>query len=148
MDALDILKTDHDRVKSLYEQLKKISGRQEQVLLFESIRNELQIHTRIEESVFYPAFKNYPDFKDIIDQSYEEHRQVRDLLKNAQTQPQGGQDLLNQVETLMSHVEQHVQEEETELFPMVRKIMKRSEREKLGRHLQAAKSEAAGSVAA
>jgi hemerythrin superfamily protein len=144
MDALDLLKADHERVKSLYEQFKSENGRQQQILLFENIRNELLAHAQIEETVFYPAFKNYPDFKQIIDQSYADHQKVKNELKAISALPDNSPELVNKVETVMADVQKHINDEEGELFAMVRKIMRRNEREQLGRHLQAAKQEASG----
>jgi hemerythrin superfamily protein len=134
MDALDVLKSDHERVSSLYRQI-KAAGSADRAMLLDQIKNELLIHTHIEESVFYPAFKNYPDCQDIVARSYNEHREIKSLLGNVDA---GRPDLLDEV---MSKVQAHVQEEEGEFFVKVRKIMKRSERETLGRHLLAAKSE-------
>jgi iron-sulfur cluster repair protein YtfE (RIC family) len=147
MDALDLLKSDHERVKALYGQFKNSSGRQQQILLFDNIRNELEAHTAMEETVFYPAVGKYPEISGMIEHSYKEHQEVKTLLNEINTLPDGSADLALKVDTLMKNVEHHVQEEETELFPLVRKVMKRAERENLGRHMQAAKPELPGIAA-
>lgn len=136
MDALDVLKSDHEKVRSLYEQIKTDSA---PTGLMAQLREELTRHARIEETVFYPAFKNYPEFRGILGNSYADHREIKNRLRQLED---NGVDL-PALEMLMSKVEEHAQEEERTLFPMVRKLMKRSEREVLGRHLIAAKSESA-----
>ena len=139
MDALDLLKADHQRVNSLFEQFQSENGRQQKRALFEAIRNDLEAHTSVEESVFYPAFKNYPDFQNLIAASYEEHDEVKSLLTEIEQLGTGSLELDSRVSILMEKVERHVQKEDTELFPMVRRIMRRAERERLGRHMEAIK---------
>jgi hemerythrin superfamily protein len=136
MDALDVLKSDHEKVRSLYEQIKAGSESGMRSGLMAQLRVELNTHARIEETVFYPAFKNYPEFRGILGDAYADHREIKNLLR--QMDESSG---LQGLDELMSKVESHVKEEENDLFPMVRKLMKRSEREVLGRHLIAAKSE-------
>lgn len=139
MDALDVLKSDHEKVRSLYDQIKAGVESSAQSGLMAQLRSELTTHTRIEETVFYPAFKNYPEFRGILGDSYADHREIKNRLR----QLEDGSKDLSGLEALMNNVEKHVLEEESKFFPMVRKLMKRSERETLGRHLLAAKSERA-----
>lgn len=143
MDALDILKSDHERMNSLYDQLKTASVAQERKKLFGQLHSELLAHTQVEETVFYPAFKNYPDFQSILSDSYEDHRNIRNRLKKVSDD---GIEDTQEIDSIMRLVTDHFEREENELFPMVRKLMKRSERETLGRHLQAAKSEPAAAA--
>lgn len=146
MDALDLLKSDHDRVSSLYEQFKAETNQRQQETLFETIREELFTHTRVEETVFYPAFKNYPEFSDLLSSAYEDHRAVRDQLNRIELGGEAAVDLKLQVSAVMDDVIEHVRKEESVLFPMVRKLMKRAEREVLGRHIQAAKQDGAAAA--
>ena len=139
MDALELLKSDHERVSSLYDRLKSEPSPRGRASLFETLRNELLIHTRAEETVFYPAFKNYPDFSSLLADSYESHRDLKRILK--EIDPAHDATLLERVDAVMEIVQAHVREEEGEFFPKVRQLMKRGEREALGRHLLAAKSE-------
>lgn len=138
MDALDVLRSDHEKVRSLYEQIKSGGEAGTQTRLMAQLREELDTHARIEETVFYPAFKNYPEFRGILGDAYADHREIKNLLR----QIDDARDF-NGLDALMGKVDTHVKDEESALFPMVRKLMKRSEREVLGRHLIAAKSERA-----
>ncbi len=54
MDALELLKQDHAKVKELLETAESAQGK-ERTAIFEKIKNELETHARIEENVFYPA---------------------------------------------------------------------------------------------
>jgi hemerythrin superfamily protein len=138
MDALDLLKSDHDRVRSIYEQIKAVTEPGERTGLLAQLRDELLKHARIEETVFYPAFKNYPEFQGLLADSYEDHRTIKNQLRQLSEAKDTD---LARIEALMRQVDEHVREEEDSFFPKVRKMMKRSEREVLGRHLLAAKDD-------
>lgn len=142
MDALDLLKSDHDRVKNLFQQALDNHGSPQFTSLIRQIKNELEAHTRVEEQVFYPAFANYPEFKELLGRSYQEHRFISDLARHLSLAPDSdpistSNEWNRRIRDLFESVSQHVLEEEKEFFPRVRKIMKRSEREQLGRHIQA-----------
>ncbi len=143
MDALELLKIDHDKVKFLFKQVGTASSVKEKRGLFNRIFDELTVHSHIEKTVLYPAFTKYPEFKNIIDRSYYEHQQADNLLMEIEKLDQQSPELSSKLDQLIQSVTQHVEEEENELFPMIRKTMRRPEREALGRHLQAAKSEQA-----
>jgi hemerythrin superfamily protein len=55
MDALELLKTDHKKVKELFKKAEGNQNEKQQKQLFEQIKTELETHTHIEETVFYPA---------------------------------------------------------------------------------------------
>ena len=58
MNALDLLSQDHKKVKGLFEQAEKADEKQ-QKKIFDQIKQELETHTRIEETVFYPAMQEH-----------------------------------------------------------------------------------------
>jgi iron-sulfur cluster repair protein YtfE (RIC family) len=140
MDALELLKADHDKVKNLCERVQSSETPEEKRRLFRDIRQELELHTHIEETVFYPAFAKYDEFKDTVRHAIEEHQKIKDLIREISGERDNRQ-LEMKLDQLIENFERHVQEEENEFFPNIRKMLKRPEREVLGRHLQAAKSE-------
>ena len=81
MDAITLLKTDHDKVKKLLTELESTTERGEKTRseLFATIKAELTVHEIIEEEIFYPELKAHPKAKDIVLEGFEEHHVV-DLL--------------------------------------------------------------------
>ncbi|ALA58771.1 hemerythrin domain-containing protein [Nitrospira moscoviensis] len=65
-DAVEILKADHEKVMALFKQYQSASGG-DQVSLAKQIFNELDIHTAIEEELFYPALREQADLKEIAE---------------------------------------------------------------------------------
>src|SRR5262249_10442405 len=58
MNALELLKQDHQKVKGLFQEIRKSSDRSRQKELFDKIDTELEMHTHIEETTFIPRLKN------------------------------------------------------------------------------------------
>src|SRR4051794_4128620 len=79
LDVLDWLEKDHIRIEMLFLRWRftKVNGRS---LIFESIKKELQSHSDLEETLFYPACEKILELKDLITESYEEHNQYKVLM--------------------------------------------------------------------
>jgi hemerythrin superfamily protein len=142
MDALELLKKDHRAVKDLFKQAKTNKDEKQQNRLFEQIKTELETHTRIEESVFYPAMAERDELKDMVLESLEEHKQVKTLLREMESLVSNSEKFEPKLKVLMENVEHHAEEEEEgNMFPKVLKLFDKSELEKLGEQLEAAKRE-------
>jgi hemerythrin superfamily protein len=140
MDALELLKQDHAKVKKLFEQAESADDR-EQKTIFAQIKTELEIHTQIEESVFYPAMQRYDELKEMVVESLEEHNNVKTLLQEMATLSDS-EDFQDKLEELIDNVEHHAEdEEEGKMFPKVRELVSANELQKLGAQLQAAKGQ-------
>jgi hemerythrin superfamily protein len=140
MDALELLKKDHQKVKQLLTQAKETEDRKEQRQLFKEIRAELDTHARIEESIFYPAVAEHEELKETILESIEEHKQVKTLLREMARLGSTSEKFKAKLKVLADNVEHHAEEEEEQvMFPKVRKLMNSSELGELGEELEAAK---------
>ena len=140
MDALELLEQDHAKVKELFEQAED-ADQKEQRAIFRQIKTELETHTHIEESVFYPAMQRYNELKDMVAESLEEHSRVKTLLKEMDAMS-GSEDFEDKLEELIDNVEHHAEdEEESKMFPKVRELVSAAELDKLGAQLQAAKGQ-------
>ena len=119
-DVTELLKADHDRVDELFEKVKaNADGDNKDV--FQTIRQELELHTHVEEQIFYPNLLENGDeeLQKIVREGLEEHGQVKTLL--TEMGPMSGDDekFKAKLQVLMENVEHHVEEEEREMFPMV-----------------------------
>jgi len=139
MNALDLLSQDHKKVKGLFEQAEKADEKQ-QKKIFEQIKQELETHTRIEETVFYPAMQEYDELKDMVLESLEEHKQIKTLLKEMDNLSSDSEKFEPKLKVLQENVQHHAEEEEEgKMFPKVRKILNSEELEELGAELEEAK---------
>lgn len=141
MDILDYLKTDHERVKTLFNDFQRSHDPQRRRQLLNEIRVSLQGHLEIEETVFYPAFSNYPEFKDLLSSSYADHNSVKDLWNQMKSTDTKTPEFEQRFRAMIEEVEQHIAREEQEFFPKVRHVLNRPEREKMGRLVQTIRPE-------
>ncbi len=140
MDALELLKKDHQIVKGLFAQVKETDDKNKQKQLFKEIKTELDTHARIEETVFYPALQEHEELKKMVFESIEEHRQVKTLLRELSKATPGGDKFKAKLKVLNDNVEHHAEEEEEgKMFPKVRNVFDRATLEQLGEELEGAK---------
>ena len=109
MDAFELLKTDHKRVAAIFEKLeptteRALKTRQE---LFEKLNEELTVHAAIEEKFLYPVLKDEKDTHDIAFEAVEEHRIVKELLKELQALPPDSPEWTAKLTVLKENVEHH-----------------------------------------
>jgi hemerythrin superfamily protein len=139
MNALEILTTDHKNVKRLFKNAEGTTHKQ-QLKIFERIKDELETHTHIEETVFYPAIAKIAELEDMVLESLEEHKQVKTLLRDMEKLTADSEKFEPKLKVLMENVEHHaVEEEEEKMFPKIRKHMDDRTLEQLGAKLEAAK---------
>lgn len=141
MDALELLKEDHQKVKELFEEAEGTEDQKEKTKIFSEIQAELETHARIEETVFYPAMEKREELKDMVLESIEEHKQIKTLLKEIDGLKSDSEKFEPKLAVLMENVEHHAEEEEEDkMFPKVREIFSQEELEELGQELEAAKN--------
>jgi hemerythrin superfamily protein len=142
MNALELLKQDHQKVKGLFQEVRKGSDRNRQKELFDKIDTELEIHTHIEETVFYPAIEAHEELKEMVAEAMEEHQEAKMLLEELEELGADNHDFGSKLQQLMEAVEHHVEEEEGEMFPKIREVFDQNELEQLGEELESAKGTA------
>jgi hemerythrin superfamily protein len=141
MDALELLKEDHQKVKELFEEVEETEDQKEKTRIFSEIQAELETHARIEETVFYPAMEQHEELKDMVLESIEEHRQIKTLLKEIDNLKSDSEKFEPKLSVLMENVEHHAEEEEEgKMFPKIREICSQEDLEKLGEELEAEKN--------
>jgi hemerythrin superfamily protein len=140
MDALELLKQDHQKVKELFKQGQQTENRKEQKQIFKEIKSELETHARIEETIFYPAMEEHEELKDMVLESLEEHKQMKTVLRELSRLSANSERFKPKFKVLKDNVEHHaVEEEEGKMFPKIRDLIDRTELQQLGQELEAAK---------
>jgi hemerythrin superfamily protein len=142
MNALEVLKQDHQKVKGLFQEARQGTDRNKRKELFDKIDTQLEIHTHIEETVFYPAIEEHEEFKDMVAEALEEHQEAKMLLDELAELGADNHDFSSKLQQLMEAVEHHVEEEEGEMFPKIREVFDEDELEQLGQELESAKGTA------
>ncbi|MFB8237557.1 hemerythrin domain-containing protein [Kitasatospora purpeofusca] len=145
MDAIVLLKDDHKTVEKLFKGFEKAGDHAyaEKRKIVDQVIEELTVHAVIEERVFYPAAREAaPDTKDHVLESIEEHHVVVWMLSELSGMDPKDERFDAKMTVLMENVRHHVEEEEKDWFPEVRKAMGRNRLVELGEQLQEAKETA------
>jgi hypothetical protein len=150
MDAFELLKKDHKKVSGIFEKLdttteRGVKTREE---LFTQLKQELDVHSRIEETVLYPILKLAKETEDITLEAYEEHNVVKQLLSELDALSKDDETWGAKFTVLKENVEHHVEEEEGEMFKKARKVLSQEQIDELGAQLEAAKQEEKKALAA
>jgi hemerythrin superfamily protein len=147
MNAIDLLRKDHEAVRGLFQALRAApkDSVDERTRLLEQIARELQVHSAIEEEIFYPAYKQVVgegDKEALYFEALEEHRAVGDMILPDLLATDPGTDRFNgRAKVLRELVEHHAREEETEMFPVAEKLLGAELLEQLGQAMAVRKSE-------
>jgi hemerythrin superfamily protein len=129
-DALALIKSDHARVKDLFRRYKGLGDRalKSKTQTMQRIVTELSVHASVEEQVFYPDVKRrVPGSKRLVDHGLDEHQELKKTLARLQHMSPDSPEFDAVMRKVMSDVTEHVKEEESELFPKVRKAMSKQE---------------------
>ncbi|MCP1456809.1 hemerythrin domain-containing protein [Pseudomonas kilonensis] len=146
MNAIDLLKADHERVKAILTQLSESTERavKKRTDLLAKLEMEISIHTRLEEEILYPAFKQAggKDEAEMYYEAKEEHRTVDslvlpDLKATDPTQPE----FAGRVKVVKELLEHHIEEEEKEMFPHAKKLLGKAKLDVLGADMETMKAQ-------
>ena len=142
MDAFELLMNDHRRVSEIFDRMESgdSSLRRE---LFPRLKQELDVHAHVEETILYPALKERAETRDLATHAYAEHNEVKQLLDELQAGLTGTDDGAwgTKLSKLRQSVEHHVQEEEGEMFTRARAALADDQIAQLGRRMAEAKQQ-------
>jgi hemerythrin-like domain-containing protein len=138
MNAIDLLEQQHREVEELFEELEGAgeNAKKTKERVCQELADALAVHAEIEEKLFYPESKQ-ENTEDILRESLEEHLSMKRLLADILEGEVEDDQFDARITVLKEQVEHHVEEEEKELFPKVRKALSREELDDLGTRMQA-----------
>src|SRR6187551_1269387 len=121
MTAIEMLKMQHREVAALFDKLEAAASAGQRRELFNAIADALAVHATIEERHFYPAVKNKATDEMLLE-AVEEHLEIKRAIAELLQLDAGDKTFAAQAMMLRDEVEQHVEEEESELFPAVEEL--------------------------
>jgi hemerythrin superfamily protein len=118
--ATQLLKKDHAAVKKLLAEFGRTPARapRRRQALVDRIAKELEIHSKIEEEIFYPAVKRVPRGRGLVTEAEAEHKKVDSLVAEAQGSAMTTDEVAQKVREIRDAVLHHATEEEREMFPV------------------------------
>ena len=145
MNAIELLKEDHRKVKKLLDEVastteKGVKTRED---LYRRIKQEMEIHEALEEEIFYPALKEHSEAREVVLEGYEEHDVVDRLLGELGELDVGDETWGPKAKVMKENVEHHIEEEEEEMFEKAQDIFDPETLEALGRRMADRKAQLA-----
>ena len=151
MDALSLLIADHNRVRGLFARFQAAEEEKDSAQMMElaaKIIVELDVHTTIEEEIFYPGVHDTSEeIGEVVDEGVEEHHVVKLLMAEIKQMEDGSDEWVAKMAVLIENVEHHAEEEEKEMFPPLRNKMP-TELEAMTEQLEARKKQLGAPVLA
>ena len=111
-DAIALLKADHRQVEEWFEQFEKARDADRKQKLATKICTALKVHTTIEEEIFYPAFLEATDEKDLHHEAEVEHNGAKNLIGEIEASSPDDDYFEAKVTVLSEMIKHHVKEEE------------------------------------
>ena len=111
-DAIALLKADHRQVEEWFSQFDKSNSKSKKQQLAASICEALTVHTTIEEEIFYPAFLEATEDKDLHHEAVVEHDGAKKLIAQIQKMSASDDYFDAKVTVLSEMIKHHVKEEE------------------------------------
>jgi hemerythrin-like domain-containing protein len=143
VDAIELLKEDHRNVEKIFKEFEKLqeddTDDESKRALVERACAALTVHTRIEEEIFYPAVRDVLRDEILGEEALVEHSTAKDLIANLEALEPGEPFYDATFTVLAEYVKHHVKEEETEMFPQVKKA--RLDLNELGAQMKQRKDE-------
>jgi hemerythrin superfamily protein len=140
MNAHDLLKQDHRKVKDLFQRFEDSEDDQTKQSIANQVVRELEVHTRIEEEIYYPAVREQGE-QEMIQEAEEEHN-LADILAGQLAGMEAPDPEFDAKFTVLAEsVSHHIDEEEGEMFPKVEDKLGEDKLSDLGQRMAQRKEE-------
>jgi iron-sulfur cluster repair protein YtfE (RIC family) len=142
-----MLRNDHQTVQAVLERIIG-SGRGAKKTredLFAKLKDELEIHTRFEEEVFYPTFrddKNDKEAKQEVKAALDEHKEAKKMLAHLEKMDKTSDEFVETLKQLKDTLEHHIHDEEDEIFPQAHEAVSAEEAEDMAKRYAEMKKKA------
>ena len=123
-DAIAMLTADHRQVRALFQQYADTPDPYLKQIIAEHVFAELTLHMLLEETVFYPAVAEQTDEegKGLVSEALQDHQQLRELMATLQETDDDAA-FETRFQALRDHMDQHVEDEETTIFPEAAEVL-------------------------
>jgi len=120
-EAIAFLRAEHKLIREFFKEYEKTCSSFRKKKIVEILCRELGIHVRIEEEIFYPAFKKALKAKEIIAEATVEHATLKGLIAQVEGVEPDGEMFDAKIKVMSEYVKHHFKEEQNEIFPKARK---------------------------
>jgi hemerythrin superfamily protein len=117
--ATQLIKRDHKKVEGLFEKFDKAKNSGAKQRVCEQVIEELEVHAKIEEEIFYPAVRKHLGEEELLEDAKQEHQQAKQIMAELKKANPEDEEFDSKFAELVECIQHHVEEEEGELLPKV-----------------------------
>jgi hemerythrin-like domain-containing protein len=126
--VLDSMRREHRHLRSLFAALDEATDGPERVRCFALLAHELVLHRRLEDEIFYPAFRRAVEGRaeEMLFHEAMQERHIADvLLEELRASDPSTADFTAKAKVLQELVTAHLTHEERRIFPLAKREMTR-----------------------
>jgi hemerythrin-like domain-containing protein len=140
MNAIQLLKNEHEKAKQAFEEIQGASANQ-RASLWAKLEPELKVHEEMEEAALYgPVAQDLgatdQTLKEWQEHHHEEVTEAEALIQKIDGLDSTTDDWLDRVEELQETLEHHIQEEEGDIWPRIQRAWDQSKLEYAGQQME------------
>jgi len=116
-NAVQMIRQDHKKVEGLFRKFDQQKNNGAKKRIADQVIQELEVHTTLEEEIFYPAVQNELGDEETIDKANKDHQQAKEIIHELKTMDSEDDHLEEKFAELVECIKHHVEEEESEMLP-------------------------------
>ena len=138
MDVYAAIQRQHNAVRSTLQQLREAVNRADTARspLFDVFNRHLWAHHKVEEAVFYAALRAHQDVRDQALAACAKHHRINLLLEELESTPTTSDEWAAKLAVFAQLLEQHMNEEENQVFATARSVLSAEQAADLGKKLE------------
>lgn len=115
--ATQLIKRDHKKVEGLFNKFDKTKSPSAKKKICEQVIQELEVHAKLEEEIFYPAVRQHLGEEEMLAEAKQEHQEAKQIMAELKKADAEGEEFESKFADLVEGVQHHVEEEEGEMLP-------------------------------
>ena len=133
MNFYELLEEGHRKVAQLVNRIDHSkAGSDQREELFLELKHEIELHSVVEETIVYPALEKEAETSAMSLEAREENRIVKVLLDEMEGLDTDDEQWEAKFKVVRERIQEHVKQEEGEIFPAARKVISDEQAEELG----------------
>ncbi|HXF90730.1 MAG TPA: hemerythrin domain-containing protein [Candidatus Nitrosotenuis sp.] len=140
-DIYSYIKSDHQKVDDLFNQVLSTNDLVKRQKLFETIKRELILHAASENATFYSALEEHPEIRKVIEHGEEEHEVIKNYIIKLDQLGVANEEWITEFKKLKNEVTAHVKEEEGKFFKIAKDILSKKSEAELGKEMENVKKD-------
>jgi hypothetical protein len=115
--ATQMIRRDHKKVEGLFEKFDQAKKAEAKKKICEQVIEELEVHAKLEEEIFYPAVRKHIGEEDMLDEAKQEHQEAKQIMARLKSIDADEDEFEETFSELVDAIKHHVEEEEGEMLP-------------------------------